>query len=717
MLNPRQSQRGRSLVELIAVMAIMAMLAGISIGWLRGAIVRQEADRDYEDIQLFISAVRNQGTLRTDKGMADAFLSYKKTRSGKDLCKLDNCPQNTKGMTIRLDDIDDKTCERLMKKKWDGPFKPLLFLRAESGQNVYSWNGTDGAGLYRLNTSADCVKNGAPEQGAFAVVFNDKRDSVVSCTEGTECGECEYCSAKGICENACTEGQTCAREFETPGTPKECYPTDHIVDGVYCAYPDGNGNCCDNKGQNCCPPDKPIMGKNGMCYGCDENVIIEVQKATGIKNCGRCDNRNYRDAKYNNIGWCLPNECPTDKPVMDVKGVCHACEERAQMKAWTRSDTGDLSSCETCTENGILDNLFCTPCPNGMTNENGVCMCPSGQMVGHVSKMSGDRWSQLQCYSCGTDNLNTIIFWRSNTNACQEQCPDRTTVLVNEQSSGYAYSFCALTTCPDGYMHDKWGTCKSCTQSADINFQPSSLTNSCSECGGMRYTDGNNCKRCPADISSLTLEQQAECTPVGENNSCGENPCIVYDEESKTCQNKCTKVEYLQGTGTQWIDTGYNMSNIRKIDLEVDWSAHTTSRREIMGSATSGGYLFEVGITGYYGVGISNYSNILAKNKDLISWQWDGENTYPKLYINETLACTDTLLRIPVGTFKTAISNGYATNSKIYWLKVYTTSNQKVRDFIPVLDANGVPAMYDQVEKKLYYNAGTGTFSYGPVVN
>ena len=79
MLNPRQNQRGRSLLELIAVMAIMAMLAGISISWFRGAITRQEADRDYEDIQLFISAVRNQGTLRTDKGMADAFLSYKKS--------------------------------------------------------------------------------------------------------------------------------------------------------------------------------------------------------------------------------------------------------------------------------------------------------------------------------------------------------------------------------------------------------------------------------------------------------------------------------------------------------------------------------------------------------------------------------------------------------------------------------------------------------------
>ncbi|MBP5344363.1 MAG: hypothetical protein J6Y85_04765 [Alphaproteobacteria bacterium] len=33
-----------------------------------------------------------------------------------------------------------------------------------------------------------------------------------------------------------------------------------------------------------------------------------------------------------------------------------------------------------------------------------------------------------------------------------------------------------------------------------------------------------------------------------------------------------------------------------------------------------------------------------------------------------------------------------------------------VRDLVPVLDPDDIPAMYDQVEKRLYYNLGSGQF-------
>ena len=39
-----------------------------------------------------------------------------------------------------------------------------------------------------------------------------------------------------------------------------------------------------------------------------------------------------------------------------------------------------------------------------------------------------------------------------------------------------------------------------------------------------------------------------------------------------------------------------------------------------------------------------------------------------------------------------------------------------VRDFIPVIDENDIPCLYDKVEDRLYYNSGTGDFIAGPVV-
>lgn len=44
--------------------------------------------------------------------------------------------------------------------------------------------------------------------------------------------------------------------------------------------------------------------------------------------------------------------------------------------------------------------------------------------------------------------------------------------------------------------------------------------------------------------------------------------------------------------------------------------------------------------------------------------------------------------------------------------KIYD-NNDLVRDFIPVLDNNGIACLFDKVENKYYYNQGTGEFLYG----
>ncbi|MBP5344361.1 MAG: hypothetical protein J6Y85_04755 [Alphaproteobacteria bacterium] len=44
-------------------------------------------------------------------------------------------------------------------------------------------------------------------------------------------------------------------------------------------------------------------------------------------------------------------------------------------------------------------------------------------------------------------------------------------------------------------------------------------------------------------------ECDSECIP-GED-ACGENECIICDEESKTCKDRCIPLDYLESTGTQ----------------------------------------------------------------------------------------------------------------------------------------------------------------------
>ena len=57
---------------------------------------------------------------------------------------------------------------------------------------------------------------------------------------------------------------------------------------------------------------------------------------------------------------------------------------------------------------------------------------------------------------------------------------------------------------------------------------------------------------------------------------------------------------------------------------------------------------------------------------------------------------------------------------RIYYVKMYSDAecNTMIRDYIPVLDSNNKPALYDKIEGKFYYNQGTGEdFIAGPDVN
>ena len=63
--------------------------------------------------------------------------------------------------------------------------------------------------------------------------------------------------------------------------------------------------------------------------------------------------------------------------------------------------------------------------------------------------------------------------------------------------------------------------------------------------------------------------------------------------------------------------------------------------------------------------------------------------------------------------FGTSISE--YTSSKVYGLKMWQGSSL-VRDFIPVIDENGVGYMFDKITHTLYANKGTGVFTYGNLV-
>lgn len=170
-------------------------------------------------------------------------------------------------------------------------------------------------------------------------------------------------------------------------------------------------------------------------------------------------------------------------------------------------------------------------------------------------------------------------------------------------------------------------------------------------------------------------------------------------------------VEYVESTGTQYIDTGLIMEK------------STTMRMEISAQLTSNGNW--AGVNGY----MQHQASLGGGSKGLFVVDYNGNTHIENVYFNNTLKYTqdwtsaysgakNKVAVIGMGnaenTWWTNISaNRYAQVGKWYYIKVYR-SGTLVRDYVPcVRNSDGVAGLYDKVENKFYTNSGTGSFGSG----
>ena len=179
---------------------------------------------------------------------------------------------------------------------------------------------------------------------------------------------------------------------------------------------------------------------------------------------------------------------------------------------------------------------------------------------------------------------------------------------------------------------------------------------------------------------------------------------------------KC-RVEYLESTGTQWIDTGVNVD---------------TSTDEIK-------LYFQLTETQNYKWLFGEYDN----NARLGLGSGDGTDKRNFLYQQTATKVSDTQMYNTQHLFEINSNGGFLNGTKIrdyanfastatiylFNLNIDSPSDYRCKgkiwgyrhkrngvlilDLIPVLDLSGKPAMYDKVSEKLFYNKGTGEFAYG----
>lgn len=174
------------------------------------------------------------------------------------------------------------------------------------------------------------------------------------------------------------------------------------------------------------------------------------------------------------------------------------------------------------------------------------------------------------------------------------------------------------------------------------------------------------------------------------------------------------KIEYLQNTGSSYINTGF--VNTNNTEFVIDFQlTNSSADRKIIGQ----GFKFGLGqMDGYWRIIDSQW----YKTSSATDTNRHTARTENGAYYIDTTKIADRYSYKTAGTYNMllfAVSSqdsvspdGNCALMKLYSCKIYDNGSL-VRDFIPVR-VGSVGYLYDKVSKQLFGNAGSGSFTLGP---
>ena len=181
-------------------------------------------------------------------------------------------------------------------------------------------------------------------------------------------------------------------------------------------------------------------------------------------------------------------------------------------------------------------------------------------------------------------------------------------------------------------------------------------------------------------------------------------------------------IEYLESTGTQYINTEYTVTANSKFEIEYLLTDNPSDYQGIIYNSKSGVENSSIGISKYRSIIASEIGNfrietpIEANKKQYTYISKEKIVVNNETYINNNeFIYSSTSNNKGLSVFASTWSNTnyiYYIKAQLYYLKIYD-SDTLVRDYIPVIDSTSRPCLFDKVGKECYYNQGTGEFLYG----
>lgn len=176
-------------------------------------------------------------------------------------------------------------------------------------------------------------------------------------------------------------------------------------------------------------------------------------------------------------------------------------------------------------------------------------------------------------------------------------------------------------------------------------------------------------------------------------------------------------VEYIQSTGTQYIDTGFKPNNDTRVVAEFqftsivsnDWQTIFGSRDSTNANPyavfmdTTGQFRSDYVDTPFFPSGLNATTKYtIDKNKNVCSiggkTVTNATGTFQQTNNMYLFACNQ------------GGSIAHQSNMRLYSCQIYD-NNVLIRDYAPALDPEGVPCLYEKLSEQYVYNSGTGSFT------
>ena len=179
-----------------------------------------------------------------------------------------------------------------------------------------------------------------------------------------------------------------------------------------------------------------------------------------------------------------------------------------------------------------------------------------------------------------------------------------------------------------------------------------------------------------------------------------------------------TALEYIQSSGTQYIDTGRKLTQDSDITIDFSIVGEINRNAGIFGSRQSALKnnlaLFQSTQPNAFSGDFSEYQkHRFTKTSSLERM---------KIQMNKNGAWANDILKkswSDIADFETPTNglifdvgtNNWTNNKAV--MRLYSYTNGDAQQLVPCLDANGVPCLYDLISKTTLYNQGTGSFTWG----